>query len=98
MTDYIRVLDMSADTINVDSVQYTRQADGAFYLAAEHAVSLLSDPKSGACRAPDDYASPTSAPVGLVVNLIKGMATSETKRALLSALTALSLKALRCPA
>jgi hypothetical protein len=93
--DYVRVLDMSADTINVNSVAYTRQADGAFYMAPEHADSLLSDGKCGACRAPENYASPTSAPVGLVESLIRGMAPGEVKRALLVALTTLSMRAIR---
>jgi hypothetical protein len=92
MTDFVRVLDISADTINVGSVAYTRQADGAFYLAPEHADSLLSDGKCGACRAPENYASPTSAPVGLVESLIRGMAPSKTKLALLASLTSLSLQ------
>jgi hypothetical protein len=84
--DYIRVLDgFGADTINVGSVAYTRQADGAFYMAPEHADSLLSDGKCGACRAPENYASPTSAPAGLVESLIRGMAPSRLKTALLAA-------------
>ena len=98
--DFVRALDgFGADTINVGTAAYTRQADGAFYMAPEHADSLLSANNSGACRAPADYASPTSAPIGLVVSLIRGMAPSETKSALIAALTALSMKALRqCPA
>jgi hypothetical protein len=98
--DYVRILDgFGADTVNIGSTAYTRQADNCFYLAKEHADSLLSHPGSGAYLAPLDYASPTSSPEGLVISLIRGMAPGEVKRALLGALTALSLKALRqCPA
>jgi hypothetical protein len=100
MTDYVRILDSGgADTINIGTTQYTKQSDGAFYLAREHAESLLSANNSGAVRAPLDYAAPTGAPVGLVESLIRGMAPGEVKTALLVALTSLSLKALRqCPA
>jgi hypothetical protein len=93
--DYVRILDgFGADTINIGTVAYTKQADGCFYLASDHADRLLADNRSGTYRAPDDYASPTSAPVGLAESLIRGMAPGEVKRALLGALTALSLKAL----
>jgi hypothetical protein len=93
--DYTRIIDISADTINVASVAYTRQADGAFYMAPEHADSLLSDGKCGAYRAPLDYASPTSSPMPLIESLIRGAAPCEKKTALLVALTSLTLKALR---
>jgi hypothetical protein len=97
--EYIRILDGGgADCINIGSAAYARQADGCFYLASEHADSLLGHPGSGAYLAPEDYASPTSSPMLLIESLIRGAAPFEKKRALISALTALSLKALRCPA
>jgi hypothetical protein len=98
--DYVRILDSGgADCINIGSAAYLRQPDMAFYIEREHADSLLGHPGSGAYLAPEDYVSPTSSPEGLVISLIRGMAPGEVKRALLGALTALSLKALRpCPA
>src|SRR6202041_2692388 len=78
--DHVRILDSGgADTINIGTAAYTRMSDGAFYIEREHADSLLSHPGSGAYLAPEDYASPTSAPEGLVVSLIRGMSPSETK-------------------
>jgi hypothetical protein len=83
--DFVRILDDRSDTINVASVQYTKQPDSAFYMLPEHADSLLSDEKSGAVRGPDDYASPTSCPPGLIMSLIRGMTPGRLKTALLAA-------------
>jgi hypothetical protein len=84
--EYVRVLDSGgADTINIESVQYARMSDGAFYIEKSHADELIGHPGSGAYLAPSDYASPTSAPEGLVMSLIRGMAPSRLKTALLAA-------------
>lgn len=84
-----------SDTVNIGVHAYFRRDDGAFHLDDADAVSLLSANNCGFSIAPPDYVSPIAPPETLVMSLIRGMKPSPLKTALLTSVTALSMRALQ---